>query len=558
MAVGVARSKSLRNQLETRWSELNTDFTRWEPHFRQLRDYVQPRRGRFSLGERRETEFVSNKIIDAEARRALRTLESGLMAGMTSPSRPWFRLGLRDSQDADANNTRLWLHTVEGRMYEVLRVSNIYNVLPMAYRELGLFGSDAMLLLPDFDTVVHGFPFTMGEYRIASDPKGRIDTVYRRINKTVKFLVETFGKSVSKQVQTAFDNGNLAMKHPIFHAIEPNINRRLNSPAPQDRPFASVYWDAQDADDKLLEVAGYVNNPLVASRWEVLPDEDYGFSPAMDALGDAKQLQSQHFFKAEGIQKQVRPPMVAPVSLRNAGDRPNTSPSGVTFLDTASMQKGGFRSAFDVKPDIQGLLLDINQTQERIRSSFFADLFLLTAMSDRRQVTATEIAERHEEKLLMLGPVLERLQNELLQRVIELVFTYMQEAQLIPEAPEDMVGSPLRVEYISTLAQAQKAVGVASIERTVGFAGTLAQLGFPEALDKINADQAVDEFAAMVGPAPTTVRSDEEVAQIRADRQEQERMQQLIEAAPAMTGAAKVAADIADRGQAGQAEAAAI
>jgi hypothetical protein len=351
----------------------------------------------------------------------------------------------------------------------------------------------------------------------------------------------------------SYQNGNLATKYDIFHAIEPNTNRRLNSPAPKDRAFSSIFWDQSDTDGRFLEVSGYTTNPFVGARWEVLPDEDYGFSPAMDALGDAKQLQSQHFYKAEAIQKLVRPPMIAPVSLRNAADRPNNSPSGVTFLDAVSMQKGGFRPAYEVKPDINALMLDINQTQDRIRRAFFADLFLMISQSDRREVTAREIEEKHEEKLLMLGPVLERLQNELLQPIIDLTFTYMQDARLIPDAPEGMVGAPIKVEYISTLAQAQRAVGVAAIERTVGFAGSLAQLGFPEALDKINADQAIDEFAAMVGPAPTTIRSDEEVQEVRAARAQQQQQQLMLENASNLAGAAKTAEDIATRGQEQQA-----
>jgi hypothetical protein len=267
----------------------------------------------------------------------------------------------------------------------------------------------------------------------------------------------------------------------------------------------------------------------------------------MEALGDALQLQMQQRDKGMAVQMSYKPPMQAPAGFN---DRFKHIPGSVTTMSVTDLQKGGLRPTHEVRPDIQGLVLDIQETQERIRSAFFEDLFLMTAMSDRRQVTATEIAERHEEKLIALGPVLDSLDHGLLQPIIEATFHYMQQAEIIPPAPDQIQGRPLKVEYISLLAQAQRAVGVASIERTVGFAGSLAQIK-PEVLDYIDEGMALREFASQIGPPPEMIHSDDEVAEIRQQRAQQQQMAAMMENAQPLANAAKLISETADRGEAG-------
>ena len=161
------------------------------------------------------------------------------------------------------------------------------------------------------------------------------------------------------------------------------------------------------------------------------------------------------------------------------------------------------------------------------------------ALEGRSQITAREIAERHEEKLMALGPVLESLDHELLQPLIEATFSYMQDADILPEAPDSVAGQPIKVEYISLLAQAQKAIGVGAIERTIGFAGTLAQIK-PEVIDMLDEEQMMREFADQVGVTPGTLLSPGELAKKRKAAQEAAAQAQMVAAAEPMAGAAKL------------------
>lgn len=152
----------------------------------------------------------------------------------------------------------------------------------------------------------------------------------------------------------------------------------------------------------------------------------------------------------------------------------------------------------------------------------------MLANSDRRQITAREIDERHEEKLLALGPVLEQLNQDLLDPLIDITYIIMERQGLIPEPPEELQGMDLRVEYISIMAQAQKLAGIASIERFAGFGQGLLAVN-PEAADKIDFDQMIDVYADRLSLQPGIVRPDEQVAAMRKGRAEAQAKAQAVQ-----------------------------
>ena len=161
----------------------------------------------------------------------------------------------------------------------------------------------------------------------------------------------------------------------------------------------------------------------------------------------------------------------------------------------------------------------------------------------RSGITATEVAERHEEKLLMLGPVLERLHNELLGPLIDTTFDMAERAGILPDAPPELEGMELNVEFISVLAQAQRAVATQGMDRLIGTVGGLAQLK-PDVLDKIDFDQVVDDLGGALGVNPKIIVPDNVVAALREQRAQVAQAQQAAAAMPAVVDAAKTAGDI--------------
>lgn len=515
-----------RRKLDLRWGQLKDERSSWIDHWRDISDLLLPRSGRFFVEDRNRGQKRYNSIYDNTGTRALRVLAAGLMAGMTSPARPWFRLTTSDPQLDEAAAVKKWLADVTRLMQMIFAKSNTYLALHTIYEELGAFGTASTIVLPDFDNVIHQHPLTVGEYAIATDYRGRVDTLYREFQLTVAQMVGEFGKeNCSRTVQSLYDQGALGKWVTVLHAIEPRTDRDVRKRDNLNMAWKSVYFEPGGDEGKFLRESGFKEFPALSPRWAKSGGDIYGNSPAMEALGDIKQLQHEQLRKAQGIDYKTKPPLQMPVSAKSS--IADTLPGGVTYVDTASPQ-GGIRTAFEVNIDLSHLLEDIRDVRERIKASFYADLFLMLANSTNPQMTATEVAERHEEKLLMLGPVLERLHNEILGPLIDMTFSRIVEAGILPPPPEELQDIELNVEFVSMLAQAQRAVATNSVDRFVANLGMVAQMK-PDVLDKLDADRWADSYADMLGVDPDLIVPGEQVAIIRQQRAEAAQAQQQAE-----------------------------
>jgi len=536
-----------RQKLERRWKELFDEQNTWKPTWQDLARYILPRRGFFLTDSPNRGERKDNFIIDGTPIRAARVLAAGMMSGLTSPSRPWFKLGVADPDLSKFAPVRFWLDEVQNRMMAVYSMSNIYNALHSVYEEVGAFGTAAMIVLEDFDDIIRGRTFTIGEYALGTGPDLRVNALARQLWMTVAQLVQEFGiDNVSLGVKNAWENNQLGRWVNVYHLIEPNDDRIHDLKDARNKPFRSVYWEAGTSEEKYLRVSGFDEFPVMAPRWDIVGADIYGKGPGWDALGDSKQLQKMQEDKLMALDKLVNPPMTAPASVLRAGGV-NLLPGGVTFHDE-TMSHVGVKPTYQINPDLQGITLAIQEVQQAIRETFFSDLFLMLAQSDRRQMTAREVAERHEEKLLMLGPVLERLESELLDPLIDRTFSIMNRNGLIPPPPRELQGMYLKVEYISVLAQAQKMVGTTSIERMLVFAQSVAAAK-PDVLDKIDFDEAIDQYADMLGVPPGVIVSDDQVAKIRQARAEQQAQMQAAQYAMAAVQGAKTLSDTSLEGK---------
>jgi hypothetical protein len=515
-----------RDKLINRWGALKNERTSWDAHWREISEHLLPRSGRFLMTDRNRGEKKHNTIYDSTGTRALRVLAAGMMSGMTSPARPWFRLTTSDPELDESAAVKTWLADVTRIMSMVFNESNTYRALHTMYEELGAFGTASSIIVADYDTIIHHHPLTIGEYAMTTDYRGKVNTLYREFEMTVGQMVNEFGyKNCSQAVQNLHDRNALEQWRPVIHAIEPRIDRDHSKKDGQNMAWRSCYMEPGGTDGKFLREAGFKDFPALCPRWMTSGGDIYGNSPGMESLGDIKQLQHEQLRKAQGIDYKTKPPLQAPTSLKSRDV--DMLPGGVSFVDSASPQ-GGIRTAFEVNIDLSHLLEDIRDVRERIKGSFYADLFLMLANGANTTMTATEVAERHEEKLLMLGPVLERLHNEILDPLIEMAFSRMVEAGIVPPAPQEMQGMELNVEFVSMLAQAQRAIATNSVDRFVGNLGAVAQLK-PEVLDKLDADRWADAYADMLGIDPELIVPGEQVALIRQQRAEAQQQQAQAE-----------------------------
>lgn len=527
----------LREKVQSRWDALKEERSSWMSHWKDISEVLLPRAGRFLPTENnRGGKAAFRKILDSTGTRALRTLSGGMMSGMTSPARPWFRLTTFNPELDESYEVKVWMSQVTSLMQMVFYKSNTYRALQMAYEELGAFGTSATLIYEDFDRVIHCHPLTIGEFAIATDSRGLVNTVYREFRMTVAMLVQEFGlENVSRTVKDLYERGQMDEWVEVINAIEPRTERDPRKTDAKNMPYLSVYFEKSGDKGKVLRETGFTEFPAMCARWSVTGGDIYGTSPGMEALGDLCQLQQMQFRKSQAIDYKVHPPVLIPSEMKNMGTQ--FLPGGVIPYSNAQ-QAQQIRSAYMVDLDLNSLLVDIQDVRQRINEAFYRDIFMLMVNSTDKTMTATEVTERHEEKMLLMGPVLERLNAEMLDPLINIVFNKLVQADLLPPLPEDLQGQQLNVEFISILAQAQKAISTNSVDRMFSVLGNLAGMK-PDIVDNVDLDFWPQWYADALGVDPRFIVSGKKVAVIREQRAQAEQQAAAMEQLQGATQAAK-------------------
>lgn len=473
--------------------------------------------------------------IDGYGIRSFRTLTAGMTSGLSSPSRPWFKLTTDDedlSQDAEV---KAWLEEVEHRMEKFLAKSKFYEAAQTGYGEVGLFGTEACVMVenPKVGLVYH--PLTFGEYWIACGDTTEPDTLYRQVPMSVKTAVDTFGSAVSPSVMSAYDRSDYDQQIECFHAIEPNDDREAGRLDYRGKAFRSVWWDTNDQRTRVLRHSGYEEKPFWAARWNTTGSDTWGSSPGQDALPDLRVLQLQAKRKNEAIDWLIWPEKIVPatVTLRN-------QPKSV--VTAASVDKQNVIIPYEMRPEVVTIIQsEIDRNRLGVDMAAYADLFnAITNMPGIQPRNVEEIAARNEEKLTQLGPVIERMNSEKLQVAIDRTFGMMMRGGLLPDAPESLHGRDLGIDFVSILTQMQRMVGIGQIERFASFVGNITAV-YPEAADKLDVDAMVGEYRERTGAPSTMVRTDEQVQQIRDARAQAQNAEKMAAMAPAMQQGADAA-----------------
>ena len=516
------------------------------PHYMEIARFIQPRRGRFLISDRNKGDKRWQHIVNSAATQATRVCVSGLQNGTMSPTRPWFTLEMFDKSLREVPGVNQYLFNVAHIIRTILNESNFYSVAPQVLEALILFGTAAMAHVDDFDDVARFYAKPVGSYCIAVNDRLDTDTFYEEFEWTVLQIVNKFGiDNVSQAVKNAAMKGDLDKYFPVYHFIEANQEFKPSSPWAKDKPFRQVYYEPSELknNNRYLMVAGFEEFPVYAPRWETTGYDAYGTNcPGMTALGDIKGIQVLERDKARATQLMVNPPMQGPPSLKNS---PITLlPGGFTTVQPGEGNQK-IESIYNVNFPLREVREDILDIRRRIDKAFFVDLFLaISEMEGIQPRNELDLMTRNEERLLQLGPVLERVHRDFLSPLIVRVFAQANRAGILPSPPAGLNGEAIKIRYVSSLVMAQKAIATQSIDRYAGFVGNLMNMGFTDAKYKFNPLQAADEYGAAIGVDPDIIPDDQEVdrAMKAAAQQQQaamamEAMSQGAQAANQLAGA---------------------
>lgn len=539
---------TLREHCERRLAALKLARTPYEAEWREIARYAQPSRSRFLNSEQNKNFKRTNRnIYNGHAILSFRTLTGGMTSGLSSPSRPWFRLTAYDADLADDQEVKLYLAEVERRIYAFLAGTNFYAAVKAGYGELGMFGTEACVMVEHWREGAVCHALTVGEYWIGLSDAATADTLYRRAPMTVHQTVQAFGlDNVSPFVRGRYDSSNYDVQVPIIHAIEPNTEQQPDALDAKGKPWRSMWWEeASSREQDMLRVSGFDDQPFWAPRWDTTGGDTYGSSPGFDALPDMREMQLQTKRKSEATDFLVHPEKVAPAALKLTGQPRN-------IVAASSVDKDQVFVPYQMPYQaVEAIINDVERSQQAVDRLTYADLFLaITNMQGIQPRNIEEIASRNEEKLTQLGPVIERVNSEKLEVAIDRTYGIMHRAGMLPPAPDALQGKPLRVDFVSILAQMQRMVGIGQIERTVGFVGNLAA-SFPDAADRLNIDETIDEYADRAGAPPKILRSVDDANAIRQQRAQQMQQAQMAAMMPAVKDGADAARLLSEAAQNG-------
>ena len=525
--------------LLSRFDRLKTQRQNWESHWQEVADYMQPRKADVTKS-RSKGDKRTELIFDSSPLQSVELLSASLHGMLTNPSTPWFSLKFKNEGMEGEDEAKAWLESATEVMYSAFNQSNFQQEIFELYHDLITFGTAAMFIEEDDEDNLKFSTRHINEIYISENDKGRIDTVFRKFRISARAAIQKFGKVSTHIAVTAKKDPYEEVE--ILHAVYPRSDFNPTKQDKENMPFESIYMDADSGDE--LSVSGFKEFPFVVPRYLKASHEIYGRSPAMTALPDVKMLNEMSKTIIKSAQKQVDPPLLVPDDGFLLPVR--TVPGGLNFY------RAGTRDRIEPLNIGANNTLGLNMEEQRrnsIRNAFYVNQLM---MQDGPQMTATEVIQRNEEKMRLLGPVLGRLQSELLKPLIDRSFAILMRRNLFAQPPEFLSGQDIEIEYVSPLAKAQKSTELSSIMRAIEIMGSLSNVA--PVFDHINMDKLVRHLTNIVGVPQKILKPQSELNAERqeqaAQAQQQQQMQQLQQVAQAGRDIAPLAKALPEEAQA--------
>lgn len=508
------------------YKAMDNVFQNWKPLYMDVRDFLYPYIGTFDGEndyERHDEELLRTMVI-----KYANVMAAGMKNGLTASTRKWAKL---TTDNSDINKEfKDYFDACSDVLMAMLAKGGFYQEILKYYLEIGVFGTAALFTEEDPMTGVYFHTFTMGEYVFGCDAKGRPNSFARKFKLNGDQLASMFGGTPTG------DNGNPYEK--VLHVIAPNPNYQFGAIENDKFPYVQYYI----YKDKVL-VSGYHEFPVSIGRWLTKGKSIWGTGPGVWSLGDAKQLQVMWRDMDMGAELMVKPPVQGPSDIMANGGI-NLMPGSANYYNPVGGSDGAIRPIWTPHIDFSGPGGLATQIEDCVKEHFNYNVFQLLSDMDKGTRTAREIIELSSEKMSQMGPIVDKMETEILPSIINRVVAIGFRNHIFPEPPQELQGAEYKIEYNSILSQAQRQSDITPIVDTVNLTIQMASNSQkPEILDKIDFDKAVDLIADRNGTPPQLIKSDKEVAQIRYARAQQEQMQQAAMMAQQSADIAKTASE---------------
>ena len=505
----------------------------WESNWEDVAEFILPRKDDvFGQVSRVKGERKYNRLFDSTSIHANETLASSLSGMLIPQTQQWLAFATGDPVVDKEREARLWMQDAATKILSELDHTNFYTEAHETFLDLGAIGTNTMFVgeedeKEDADVFFNSSPIY--GYWISVDKNKRVSVISFEEELTFRELVGRYGEeNLSGDVLRQGRKDELK-EFTVVRFVEPN--EQFDPDAPQleiNKPFVSVH--ILKSSRVLVKKSGFNEMPFAVPRWTVSNNEVYGRSPGMKAMPDIKMINSMAKVNIRGAQKAIDPPLQVP---DNGFLLPlDTTPGGTNFY-RQGMQDRIEPLQTGARPDIGQDLIESHKQQ--IRQAFFIDQLQLR---EGPQMTATEVRQRTEEQLRLMGPILARLNDEFLKPLVDRVFGIMLRKGRFNEPPESLKGRDLQVRFISQVAKAQKASAADTLPRVIQSISPIVQAQ-PEVMDNFDGDNIVREHAEIFGLSETQLKDPEDIKDEREERQARQKQQQAAQQAKEQSETAK-------------------
>lgn len=541
---------ALRTYYESLRGQMVGVRSRWDALYDQLRCFFAPRSLRDDPSQVNAGERNDFEIINETGLLALRVLASGMLTGMSPPTRPWFEFAVDDPAFADDKDVKEWCEALAKRVREVMLASNYYETMLEMYETEGLYGTCAFLIEADTKTVIRCKPFPTGSYYLGVGDDLRVDLCIRVLEMTVRNIVEKFGReNTAPSTLAMYDSnagGNKETYLPVVHVIHKGSYFGESKRGQDIMPWVSTWYEqgSFNPDKGVLRIAGFEENPLITGRWQTVGENIYGESPAFDILGSTMSLQAWEERLAQAAEKQFNPSMVADASINPA--KLTNLPGDWMFVDFKD-GKAPLAPAYQIDFKLEFGLKMLERIEGRINEGLFKNVFQLFTDSDRREITAEEIRAKVQERLSVLGPVIERNTGELHKPSIMRIVNIMRRTPgAMPPIPEKLkakdggLAFSIKVAFKSILSSSAEMIGMNNINQVMAFIAQEAAL-FQDMPDNFDTDAIAVRYAKLANMPADCIRDVAERDKIRKAKRAAQAQQQAADNAKNLAQAAQVA-----------------
>ena len=493
-------------QLKERLGKLKGARGTWDSHWQELADHILPRKNTV-LDKKSEGQKRTWQLLDNVGMHSNELLAGALHGLLTNPNAQWFELTTGNLELDQDDQVRKWLQKTTREIHNVYNNSNFQTEIHELYMDLCCFGTSAMLLEEDKKNVIRFSTKFIADYWIAENHMGFVDEIHHEWKWSAAQIIDEFGiDNVGKKVREAFEKGK-DEKFCCVHVVYPKYQIEEYHGA---MPYISQYY-LPDGDID-LDVGEFQSFPYVVPRWTKAAGETYGRSPGMNALPEIKVLNKMNETQLIGAQKMVDPPIqmpddgfIMPIITRPGGInyyRPGTQDTIKPLFTSTNIEWG------------EGVMAE---RRKRVRDSYFVDQLQL--QQGGPMMTATEVLQRTEEQMRLLGPMLGRQQSELLGPMIQRTYQIMWTKQMISEPPAILKDKAIDVRYSSLIAKSQRINDAQGVQRALQSVAPFIQLD-PSVADNFNGDAAARIMSITFGMPQELLNDAKVVAEKRKQRAE--------------------------------------